>query len=65
MNPVVRVAYFAGISFLVIIVLLCAAWLAAVIYFLVAYGLTEGITFALGSIYLFVLVFSMIYHDRP
>lgn len=65
MSPIVRTAYFAGVSFLAIIVLLCAAWLTAVIYFLVAYGLTEGITFALGSIYLFVLVFSMIYHDRP
>ena len=65
MSPIVRMAYFVGVSFLAIIVLLCAAWWAALICLLAVYGPLEGVAFALGSIYLLVLVCSMIYHDRP
>ena len=64
MSPIVRMAYFVGVSFLAIIVLLCAAWLATLDYFRVAYGLPEALTFMLVSLAFLALICSMIYHDR-
>ena len=65
MHPVVRTAAFAGKSFLILIALLGAIWWTIFIYLLVAYGLFEGMAFAVGSIMFIILVCSMIYHDRP
>ena len=65
MSPVVRIAKFALNGSILFILMMCTAWLAITIHLFVVYGLLESLTFALGSIYLFVLVFSMIYHDRP
>ena len=65
MSLIVRAAklMFNGLVFIILIA--CAIWCAAVIYFFLAYGLTEAIAFAIVSISLIILVCSMIYHDRP
>ena len=65
MSPVVRIAKSALNGFILFILMMCAAWLVITIHLFVVYGLLESLTFAMGSIYLLVLIFSMIYHDRP
>ena len=60
-----RTVAFMGKACLLIVALVCAAWLVITIHLFVVHGLFESLTFALGSIYLLVLVFSVIYHDRP
>lgn len=64
MSPIVRTAYFAGVSFLTVIMLLCAAWLAALICLLAVYGPLEGVTFVLGSISLLSIIYGMKHHRR-
>ena len=64
MSPIVRMAYFVGVSFLAIIVLLCAAWWAALICLLAVYGPLEGVAFALGSVSLPVLIYGMKHHRK-
>ena len=63
MSPIVRTIYFAGVSFLTIIVLLCTAWLATTVYLFVAYGLLESLTFTLGSASIIVIIYGMKRHD--
>ena len=65
MSPIVRAAKLMLNGLIFITLIACAIWCAAFIYFFLAYGLLESLAFALGSIYLLVLVCSMIYHDRP
>lgn len=65
MSPIVRAAKLMLNGLVFITLIACAIWLAAFIYFFLAYGLTEAIAFAIVSISLIMLVCSMIYHDRP
>ena len=64
MSPIVRMAYFVGVSFLAIIMLLCAVWWAALICLLAVYGPLEGVAFALGSISLLSIIYGMKHHRR-
>lgn len=65
MSHVARTVKFMLDIFILIILIACAIWWAAFIYFFLAYGLAEAIAFAIVSISLIILVCSMIYHDRP
>ncbi len=64
MNPIVRVALFAGVSFLTIVVLLCVAWWCLVAFLAYYCGALESAAFALGSISLPVLIYGMKHHRR-
>lgn len=46
-------------TFITITLLLCTAWCAITIHLLMVYGPLEGITFAMGSIMLLVIIYGM------
>ena len=64
MSPVVRIAKFALSGFILLILMMCAVWLAIIAYIFVAYGTLESLAFALGSISLLSIIYGMKHHRR-
>ena len=64
MSPIVRAAKLMLNGLVFITLIACAIWCAAFIYFFLAYGLFESLTFAIGSVSLIAIIYGMKRHGH-